>query len=311
MATGVLTFFCGKMGAGKTTKAREAARTSNAVLISEDEWLEAVYPRKIATLDDYLKCSAQLKPPMKKLVQSILMAGTDVVMDFPANTQSQRDWFRGIFSEIRARHKLIYIDLPDEICKAQVAKRRLEQPERAVTDTAEMFEQVTRYFVPPTANEGFNTLDAFNPVLIKEVSQSQVPKELLLLADPSEEAINRYLRQSRCFVAYLGDTIAGVCVAKPVAGNALELMNIAVSPSCQQQGTGSQLLQHLVETAKESGATRLEVGTGTFGYPLTFYQKHGFRITGINRDFFLNNYPDPVIEDGIQHKDMLRLTLEL
>jgi shikimate kinase len=39
MTTG--TFFCGKMGAGKTTLSRSIARERKAVLISEDEWLAA------------------------------------------------------------------------------------------------------------------------------------------------------------------------------------------------------------------------------------------------------------------------------
>ena len=157
MSKGVLTFFCGKMGAGKTAKSREIAQKRNAVLLSEDEWLEAIYPNKIASLEAYIKYSGQLRPQMKKLVQSILTAGTDVVMDFPANTIPQREWFRSIFSEIQALHNLIYIDLPNEVCIEQVVKRRTEQPERAATDTAEMFEQVTKYFVAPTSDEGFNT----------------------------------------------------------------------------------------------------------------------------------------------------------
>lgn len=156
MSKGVLTFFCGKMGAGKTTKAREIAGSTNAVLMSEDEWLAAVYPGKIASLDDYLGYSALLKPQIKKLVQSILTAGADVVMDFPGNTPSQRQWFRGVFSEIQAPHNLIYIDLPNHVCKAQVAQRRIEQPERSATDTEAMFEQVTKYFVPPAVDEGFH-----------------------------------------------------------------------------------------------------------------------------------------------------------
>lgn len=157
MNKGLLTFFCGKMGSGKTTKAREISQASNAVLVSEDEWLEALYPEKISSLQDYITYSAQLKPPMKKLVQSILATGSDVVMDFPANTISQRVWFREIFSEIQAPHRLIHIDVADGVCLEQIAKRRTEQPERAATDTAEMFAQVTKHFVPPTADEGFNT----------------------------------------------------------------------------------------------------------------------------------------------------------
>lgn len=128
MNKGVLTFFCGKMGAGKSTKANNIAVEKNAVLLSEDEWLESLYVNKITSLEDYIKYSGQLKPQIKRLVQSILLTGTDVVMDFPANTLSQREWCRGIFSEIEAPHELIYIDLPDEDCLKQIEKRRTQQP---------------------------------------------------------------------------------------------------------------------------------------------------------------------------------------
>lgn len=145
---------------------------------------------------------------------------------------------------------------------------------------------------------------------IIEASPSEVPMDLLLLADPSRDAIKAYLSQSRCFLAYSKDTVAGVCVVKPIPREGLELMNIAVSPALQQNGVGTQLLKHVIEKAKEAGTTRLEVGTGTFGYQLTFYQRQGFRVQRIHKDFFLKNYLEPVIENGIQHKDMLRLALE-
>ena len=156
MKKGTLIFFCGKMGAGKTTESMRIALEQNAVLLSEDEWLEAVYPEKISSLKDYIKYSNLLKPQMKKLVQSILNTGTDVVMDFPANTTSQRQWFRSIFSEVKAPHSLIYIDVSNEICLNRIDKRRNDQPERSGTDTAEMFEEVTKYFVEPSEDEGFN-----------------------------------------------------------------------------------------------------------------------------------------------------------
>ena len=43
-----------------------------------------------------------------------------------------------------------------EDCLRQIEKRRIEQPERAETDTQEVFEQVTKYFVEPNSSEGFN-----------------------------------------------------------------------------------------------------------------------------------------------------------
>lgn len=156
MKKGVLTFFCGKMGAGKTTKSLEVSQEQNAVLLSEDEWLASIYPDSIKTLEDYVEFSGRLKPQMKKLVQSILVSGANVVMDFPANTIAQRKWLRSIFSEIQAPHELIYIDQSNDICLERIAKRRTEQPQRAATDTEELFLQVTKYFVAPTPDEGFN-----------------------------------------------------------------------------------------------------------------------------------------------------------
>ncbi|MDX1491855.1 MAG: ATP-binding protein [Pseudohongiellaceae bacterium] len=156
MPKGKLVFFCGKMGAGKTTKAKELAKQDNAVLLSEDEWLASLYPNQIGTVEDYIKYSNQLKPQMKKLVQSILNTGSNVVMDFPANTVAQRDWFRSIFASIGADHQMIYLEEPDEVCIERVLKRAVEQPERAATDTEGMFKAVTKHFVAPTAAEGFN-----------------------------------------------------------------------------------------------------------------------------------------------------------
>lgn len=148
------------------------------------------------------------------------------------------------------------------------------------------------------------------PLRIGEVPPSDAPMDLLLLADPSEEAIKEYLSQSRCLLAYTNDVVVGSCILKPIAEGMVELMNIAVSPSNQHRGIGTRLLRSAIDKVKESGAKGLEVGTGTFGYPLTFYQRQGFRVDRIDKDFFLKNYPEPIVEDGIQHKDMLRLTLE-
>ncbi|RRC96760.1 ATP-binding protein [Amphritea balenae] len=156
MKKGELIFFCGKMGAGKSTKASEISQDRNAVLLSEDEWLESLYPNKVSSLYDYVKYSNLIKPQIKKLVQSILATGTDVVMDFPANTISQREWFREIYAEVGAPHHMVYLDIPNNICLEQIAQRRIDQPQRAATDTVEMFEAVTKFFAAPKPEEGFN-----------------------------------------------------------------------------------------------------------------------------------------------------------
>lgn len=83
---GKLFFFCGKMGAGKSTTSKLVAADNKAMLISEDDWLAAHYPAQIHTFDDYIKYSNIIKPFVKSHVQRLLNLGVNVVMDFPANT---------------------------------------------------------------------------------------------------------------------------------------------------------------------------------------------------------------------------------
>ena len=143
------------------------------------------------------------------------------------------------------------------------------------------------------------------------VASTEAPVSLLLEADPSRDKINEYLSFSKCYVARKADRTVGVYVLSLRDQGTMELMNIAVEPDCQGQGIGAELLRHCIATATGLGARRLEVGTGAFGYQLAFYQKAGFRAFAVERDFFLNHYREPIVEAGIQHKDMIRLALDL
>ncbi|AWE68994.1 putative iAA acetyltransferase [Pseudomonas aeruginosa] len=44
---------------------------------------------------------------------------------------------------------------------------------------------------------------------------------------------------------------------------------------------------------------------------MAFYQRVGFRVDKVVKNYFLDNYDQPIYEMGIQHKDMLRLSLIL
>lgn len=146
-------------------------------------------------------------------------------------------------------------------------------------------------------------------ILIQEVPVKNAQMELLLLADPSEDKIRSYLSGSKCFAASIDAVVVGACVVQPRDIYSYELMSIAVHPAYQKLGYGTALLSWVIDFYRNAGAWQLEVGTGTFGYQLAFYQRHGFRVASIDHDFFIKNYPEPIFEDGIQLYDMLRLTL--
>jgi len=148
-------------------------------------------------------------------------------------------------------------------------------------------------------------------ITVTEIHNPDAYMELLLKVDPSREKVKAYLAKSTCFVAILHDRIIGICVLMQKDSRCFEIMNISVMEEEQRKGIGTQLLRHAILTCKTMGASKLEVGTGSFGYQLTFYQREGFRVHSIDKDFFLSEYDEPVLENGIQLKDMLRLTLEL
>lgn len=156
---GTLYFFSGKMGAGKSTKSKDIEQNENAVLLSEDEWLEKLYPNQINNFDDYLEYSQMIKPLLKEHIQRILKVGCNVVLDFPGNTIAQRKWLLSIATEINANHQLIFLNISDEKCLKQINKRRNEDPARAQFDTEETFKYVTKFFETPEFSEGLNIIE--------------------------------------------------------------------------------------------------------------------------------------------------------
>jgi GNAT superfamily N-acetyltransferase len=73
-----------------------------------------------------------------------------------------------------------------------------------------------------------------------------------------------------------------------------------------------RLLGHAIGLAESKGARVIDVGTGNSSFAaLAFYQRSGFRIVGVVPDFFRDNYPEPIVENGIRCVDMIRLRLVL
>lgn len=148
---------CGKIAAGKSTLAAGLARAPATVLLSEDHWLSRLYPHELASLADYVRCSARLRDAMGSHIETLLRAGLSVVLDFPANTVANRLWMRSIFEGAGAAHQLHFLDLPDDLCRARLGRRNASGAHEYVVSDAE-FDAFTRHFVPPSEEEGFKTI---------------------------------------------------------------------------------------------------------------------------------------------------------
>ncbi|WP_426446491.1 GNAT family N-acetyltransferase [Paenibacillus sp. S-38] len=147
----------------------------------------------------------------------------------------------------------------------------------------------------------------------KLAQEDPLPMELLLLADPSLKLVEEYVSRGECYIA-CGEkgAVVGVYVLLPTRPETAELVNVAVDEAHQGRGIGRQLVMHAVSRARELGFRTIEVGTGSTGVgQLALYQKCGFRMTGIDRDFFVRHYSEPIFENGMQLFDMVRLSQDL
>jgi predicted kinase len=132
-------FRFGQGWCGKTTLARQIARTTPAVLICEDEWMLRLAD-PIENLQQYLAAAAKIRSVIAPLCIDLLKLGTSVVFDFAGNTVNDRRWVRSIFEIATADHRLHYILADDDACKARVRQRNVSRPEGVffgeVTDRA-------------------------------------------------------------------------------------------------------------------------------------------------------------------------------
>lgn len=138
------------------------------------------------------------------------------------------------------------------------------------------------------------------------------PMDLLLEADPSKTKIEAYLRSGSSFIAELGNQISGIYVLLQTKSDTAEVVNISVREADQGKGVGKKLIHHAIGQARIQGYTKLEVGTGNSSIDqIAFYQKCGFRMKTIEHDFFLRHYEEPIFENGIQCRDMVRFDYNL
>ena len=138
---------------------------------------------------------------------------------------------------------------------------------------------------------------------------------LLRLADDSEDQVRGYYQQGDLYA--LDDETGrpvGMVLAIPEDGGSVELKAVAVDEPLHGQGVGSRMLAAVLADLRARGVTRVVVGTSSAGIgQLAYYQKAGFRLLRVERDFFgpARGYPEGLTENGIPLRDMVWMDQDL
>jgi GNAT superfamily N-acetyltransferase len=150
-------------------------------------------------------------------------------------------------------------------------------------------------------------------VTIREAKRGEIETlvPILLLAEPSESAL-------RWSLSNMSDAVYRLDVDGQVVGAATvrwekapcEIIELAIAAEQQRRGLGRQLVTWLVEEARRRGIPKLLVGTANASTGnIRFYQRCGFRMDHVRRDYFWY-YRKPQYEEGIRVRDMLVFSFE-
>ena len=142
---------------------------------------------------------------------------------------------------------------------------------------------------------------------IYEITTNQFDyMDILLIGDEEEKMVNKYLKESTIFALYEGKILVSVCAVEEINSDTVEIKNLATYPEYRNKGYATELIDFVCDKYKNT-FQYIILGTGENEKTLNFYKKRGFVETHRIKNFFVDNYSHPIIENGKQLKDMIYL----
>ena len=117
--------------------------------------------------------------------------------------------------------------------------------------------------------------------------------------------IDKYLNKGTIYALYDNKELTCIAVVNEISKEICELKNIATYEHFQNMGYASKMIYHLLDVYSKKYSSMV-VGTSESGVP--FYEKFGFVYSHKIKNFFVDNYPEPIFEGELQCVDMLYLS---
>lgn len=146
------------------------------------------------------------------------------------------------------------------------------------------------------------TDDNFTIIEVDNNKRQYLP--LLLIGDESESMIDRYLDSGTLYVGLFNGKPITVCVVVNLDSDTVEIKNLAVEAQFRRNGYGRRMLEYIESQYSDK---KIILGTGENPSTLRFYKSCGYSYSHRIPNFFTDNYPIPIIEEGVTLRDMIYL----
>ena len=146
------------------------------------------------------------------------------------------------------------------------------------------------------------TYDNFTIIEIDKDKKQYLP--LLLIGDESETMIDRYLDSGTLYVGLFNGKPIAVCVTVNIDPDTVEIKNLAVESEYRRHGYGHRILEY---AESQHSNKKIVLGTGETPSTLSFYKFCGYSYSHRIPNFFTDNYPASIIEEGVTLRDMIYL----
>ncbi len=133
---------------------------------------------------------------------------------------------------------------------------------------------------------------------------------LILLAEDSESQLEAAIDEGTLYAV----DDKGVVLVLDHGDREREMRYVAVAEAHQRKGIGKAMLADVADAERGRGTRRLLVGTTSADTGnLDFYQRCGYRLLSIERDYFTpaRGYPPDFVLNGLPAVDMVWMDMEL
>lgn len=143
----ILMLMVGLPGAGKTTRAKELARTHRAIRLTPDHWMIPLFGDSMA---DGLRFVMEGR--LISVALQSLRLGTSVVLDFGLWGRDERSALRWLARTNGAGCQVIYLPIAKDVQLARIAQRQATEPrETFLMSETEIDQWRDQFQVPDTA----------------------------------------------------------------------------------------------------------------------------------------------------------------